>query len=465
MSFGKNSSRSSTNQTTHNTYDPQIRTMQVANVQGLQGDLAAPAAMYTGQRVAGFTPLQVEAQQGLADTARAGLGGGTLTSAIAAAQAGARYAPEQMSTRAYEAAALRPSAQVGYDSAPVANAAFERVNATAAGAPAQGEAAAMARGAVRDLAGGTVTPEMVSRYMDPYGREVIEAALADIERQRAIQESLSNAQARKAGAFGGTGAAVAAALSNENFERQKALTAAQLRSQGYQTALGAAQADLDRGLQAGLSNQQADLSIEGANAQAANQMRLANLEAVNRRAEFDAGQHQNAALANQDAFNRASQFNAAAYNASALDAAQGRLAAGQTNAQLDQQRTLAEAAARDAASRFALEQAFAADQANQRAGLEAAQLGLSGAGLLGGLAGQERDFAYGDLERMLGVGAQQQALAQAQADAQYQDWLYALEDAHRRRELLNQGLGILGNPVVRTQTQGTSRSRDSSFSF
>jgi hypothetical protein len=116
--------------------------------------------------------------------------------------------------------------------------------------------------------------------------------------------------ARKAGAFGGTGAAVAASLGNETFARQAAQTAAELRSRGYESALAAAQADAGRSLEAERANQQADLSVASSNAGFANTANLENMRALNQRAEYNASLDQQSRLADADAANRAALANA-----------------------------------------------------------------------------------------------------------------------------------------------------------
>jgi hypothetical protein len=83
--------------------------------------------------------------------------------------------------------------------------------------------------------------------------------MADIERQRLMQQQQTAAQAQAAGAFGGSRQGVAQALTNEAFARQAAQTSANLRQQGFGQATGLAQADLNRQMQAQQLNQAAGL--------------------------------------------------------------------------------------------------------------------------------------------------------------------------------------------------------------
>lgn len=110
---------------------------------------------------------------------------------------------------------------------------------------------------------GTFPGVDISQYMNPYTQEVIDRSLADIERQRLMQQQQTAAQAQAAGAFGGSRQGVAQALTNEAFARQAAQTSANLRQQGFGQATGLAQSDLNRQLQAQQLNQAAGLQGAG----------------------------------------------------------------------------------------------------------------------------------------------------------------------------------------------------------
>ncbi len=95
----------------------------------------------------------------------------------------------------------------------------------------------------------------IQTYMNPYEQQVIDTSMADLERQRQMQASQMGAQASAAGAFGGSRHGVAQALTNEGFANQGGMLAAQLRQQGFNTALGASQQDVANRMQAALANQ------------------------------------------------------------------------------------------------------------------------------------------------------------------------------------------------------------------
>lgn len=117
----------------------------------------------------------------------------------------------------------------------------------------------------------------INTYMNPYEQQVIDASMADLERQRLMQTNQIGAQATAANAFGGSRQGVAQALTNEAFANQGGMMAAQLRQQGFQTALGAAQQDAANRMQADIANQ-------NARAQAAQFGQTAGLQAAQLRA-------------------------------------------------------------------------------------------------------------------------------------------------------------------------------------
>lgn len=100
-------------------------------------------------------------------------------------------------------------------------------------------------------AGTTMTPDVVGRYMSPYMSQVIDPTRQAIEQQQAAQRSSQQAEQIKAGAFGQErGQLMRAVLAGQqNLGLGQALSP--LYQTGYGQALGAAQSDLQRQLQAG----------------------------------------------------------------------------------------------------------------------------------------------------------------------------------------------------------------------
>jgi hypothetical protein len=77
---------------------------------------------------------------------------------------------------------------------------------------------------------------MVQKYMNPYQQEVIDASMADLNRQRQMAQMKDLNAATAAKAFGGSRQGVAQALTNEAYDRTTASTLANLRSQGFSNA-------------------------------------------------------------------------------------------------------------------------------------------------------------------------------------------------------------------------------------
>jgi len=96
--------------------------------------------------------------------------------------------------------------------------------------------------------------QYMSAYQNPYENQVVQGTLADIERQRQISQQAQQARAVGARAFGGSRQAVAEAIANEDYMRQAANTAAQLRSAGFTTAAGFGQTDAARAMEAARAN-------------------------------------------------------------------------------------------------------------------------------------------------------------------------------------------------------------------
>lgn len=90
----------------------------------------------------------------------------------------------------------------------------------------------------------------IQQYMDPYQQQVEQGALANIERQRQLAQNQVGAQARAAGAFGGSRQGIQEALSNAEAMRIAGETSAGIRSQGFRTAADLFSQDQARAQQA-----------------------------------------------------------------------------------------------------------------------------------------------------------------------------------------------------------------------
>lgn len=102
----------------------------------------------------------------------------------------------------------------------------------------------------------TAAPGMAN-YQNPYETGVVQTAMGDLNDAAQQGRMQTSVAAQQAGAFGGSRHGVAQAQSDIGFQKQMADTAARMRMQGYNTALGASQADLGR--QMGAAGQMAGL--------------------------------------------------------------------------------------------------------------------------------------------------------------------------------------------------------------
>ena len=103
----------------------------------------------------------------------------------------------------------------------------------------------------------------IAAFQNPYNQQVIDTSMADMERQRLMQQNQLGAQATAARAFGGSRQGIAEAETNRAFAQQGGQLAAQLRQQGFNTALGAAQGQ--QGQQLAAAGQLGNLAQQGFN--------------------------------------------------------------------------------------------------------------------------------------------------------------------------------------------------------
>ena len=107
-------------------------------------------------------------------------------------------------------------------------------------AAAQAQQGAMGRTA----AGLTETAAQgIGNYQNPYESQVVGQTLRDVGQQALKAQNALGAQASAAGAFGGSRHGIAEAEMAKGYTQQMFDQAARMRQQGFNTALGAAQAD------------------------------------------------------------------------------------------------------------------------------------------------------------------------------------------------------------------------------
>ena len=190
-----------------------------------------PMPTYTGERVAGFTPGQVDVQRNIAGLTQPG------------GFADARTGLGMGSGMGYGTAGAGLSGALGYRPASVY--------------------------------GGTFTPGMAEYYGDPYQQRVTDIALREARRQGDIAAQQGAMGAIKRGSFGGARQALMQTEQERNLQQNLADIQAKGSQSGFQSAQQQFNADAARQLQAQQANQQAQ---QGA-AQLQSQVGLGGLSA------------------------------------------------------------------------------------------------------------------------------------------------------------------------------------------
>jgi hypothetical protein len=98
--------------------------------------------------------------------------------------------------------------------------------------------------------------DYVDRYFNPYLRDVVDSTGADFDANAGRVRAQQALDLAGAGAFGGSGVALTQSMTEGELARARASALGGLRSQGYQTALGAAGGDADRATQTRIANAQ-----------------------------------------------------------------------------------------------------------------------------------------------------------------------------------------------------------------
>ena len=140
---------------------------------------------------------------------------------------------------------------------------------------------------------GAPTAAQTQSFMSPYQSQVMEASLAEFDRNKAIQEQGLRDQAVASGAFGGGREGVAMAEYDKSSDMNRAQLQAGLLNQGFNQAMGARQQDIANrfGLgqaQQGLGGFQAGLGAQLQGMQGTDISRLGSLGALNQ-AQTQAG--------------------------------------------------------------------------------------------------------------------------------------------------------------------------------
>ena len=298
---------------------------------------------YTGETIAGMTPLQEQAMSGFGNL---NMGGQTYDQAIGVQQRLTGFDPRDMS-----AAQLAEA---------------ERM---------QGVGAVRGARAPGQIGVDTLAETSFDPYLSPYTQNVIELGQQDIERQRQMASNTLGAQAEAAGAFGGSRQAVQEGVLAGEALRQAGALSAQQRQQAFTQALQSGQFDIGnvqqaRALQSGQQMTAETLGQQAREAAAARDQaaRAGNMAAANQFAQQQAQLQQAANAANYQG-----QFQAAGIQGQAANA-MGALAGQRLQSEIaglgaqmsagEQQRALEQAQLQSDYAMFQEQQAYPLTQLN-----------------------------------------------------------------------------------------------------
>lgn len=362
------------------------------NITGLQ-----PYQAYTGERTAQFTPLQ-------------------------------KQAFDSAATLAYKPSTFQAAGVSGGSAADVSGMLANAPTATASQFTGPKDVQAMAlqnfeMGPVADISTRSIMaePGTVEKYMSPYMQNVVDVQTQQAKRQADIAAQVQQAQAARAGVFGGGRDAIMRAQGAAELQRNLQGIQALGSQNAYQQALGQYNTEQQQALQAAMANQQAGLTVGSQNlaaklgvqqlgAQTGLQAAMANQQAEYNTAMQNAQLAQQVALANQ--------------------AMKGQY--GTTAASLVNQANIANAANATQASIAQAQMAMQAQQLAEQSKQFQANYGLQALGL-------QNQF-----------GTQQQQQAQNILNTQYQDFLNQQKYPYQQLEFLSSM--VRGTPTGQVQT-------------
>jgi len=391
-----------------------------------------PYQVYSGQRIAGFDPLQQMAYQGASQMQMPERAGQSMEDMYGFAQraGNTQYGPSQygnqfqVQNQQIEAARLgaAPRMRAQQFDQP-ADVSFERVNA-----PQLRDLQMQAAGNVGTQS--FTQPGAQQQFMDPYMQNVVNTQTREAQRmadRAGVQRRGARAQQ---GAYGGSAAALENAEANRNLATQLGDIQAKGSQAAYQSGMGQFNTEAQNRLQADLANQQVQQQTGVQNLSAALQTQGLGAQTGLTAQQLNQAAGLQSGLANQQM----------AYN-SGLQNAQLRQQAGLANQALQGQYGLQQGQFEQQAAmqnpQLALQAAGmraqygqAANQLNEQSrqygaglGLQGLQAGMQGMTQYGNLGNQYTNQQQGIYNFQNQMGAQQQRLNQDILSQQYQDFL------------------------------------------
>jgi hypothetical protein len=237
--------------------------------------------------------------------------------------------------------------------------------------------------------------EGLDKYMSPYTNDVVNTALADYDFGAGETRANQALDEARSGAFGGSGAAITRALTEDNLTRGRGTLSAGLRDTAFTRGANLSATDAGFRNDASRFNAGALNDASAFRANAANTAAAANAAARNQFSLADQAALNQFGLANMDAQNRAREFGANATNTASA-----------SNAAAANQFGLANMDAENNASQF-----------NSKAVEAALNRQLSAGSALQGLGAQEGADTRANIALQGALGADQRAIEQALAGA------------------------------------------------
>lgn len=209
-----------TTQTTKNETDPQLKALMLGNYATASGVADTPFQAYTGERVAGTNPTQMQGQQGLLTAANDPTGTGTLNRAVEGIGGLLSYRPQ-----------------------------FNDVSPSG-------------------VTAGQLSNTDLTPYMNPFQKDVIDQTIQQQGHSRDLQAVKDQQAATHAGSFQGAGTrqGVAIGESNAGYDRNTGALIAGLNSDNFTQARTAAGFDIGNRMNADQFNSTARLGADQFNA-------------------------------------------------------------------------------------------------------------------------------------------------------------------------------------------------------
>lgn len=364
---------------------------------------SSPYQAYGGERIAGFTPMQQQAYQGIANLAPAQqLGTATQMAGYAGQRAsGLSYDPTSFASQ-YRAPAAYQAGKFGVDNVRAQD--LEQYQMGAAERVSGPEA---------------FSPTMAQEYINPYMQNVVDVQKREAQRQSDLAAARRSGQAAQVGGLGGSRMGIENAMANRDTQQLMSDIQATGSSAAYQQGLQAAQQQFNlkqQGqMQAALANQAAGMTV--------GQQNLAARLGVQ---QLGAQQGLQAQLANQAAAQQAQQMREASR--------QYGYGQNMTAAQLAAQYGLSAQQAEEQSRQFGAQYGLQGIQQQLAAAQQLGQLGQT-------QFGQQKDI----IQAQGAAGAQQQALEQQRLNQQYQD--FAAQRQHPYQQLAFMSDMLRGLPL------------------